>query len=194
MALLPVIISAPCPPVRESCPVPPTSLKAFELPVALATEIVTLDPSAAVKTALFASVELFCVADVAVNPLIPVAFSVAPEAIITTSLSEPEDPPRSVTVSVPESIVIISSPSPPVMISAPAPPEIVSIPAFPTIVSPLLAPVIISAPAPPLSVSAPSPPTILKAFELPVARETSIVRPPPSFAFKTALFALVELF
>ena len=80
-----MIISAPCPPVRESCPVPPTSLNAFELPVALATEIVTLDPSAAVKTALFASVELFCVADVAVNPLIPVAFNVAPEAIITTS-------------------------------------------------------------------------------------------------------------
>ena len=143
---------------------------------------------------MLASEELFWVAEVAVNPFIPVAFKVAPESTTTTSLSEPEEPPKSVTVSDPESTVIISSPSPPVMISDPAPPEIVSIPAFPTIVSTAPPPVIISAPAPPLRVSAPSPPTILKAFELPVASETSIVLPPPSLAFKTALLAFVELF
>ena len=120
------------------------------------------------------------------KPLIPVAFNVAPESTTTTSLSDPEEPPKSVTISDPESIVIISSPSPPVMMSDPAPPVIVSTPAFPTMVSPAPPPVIISAPAPPLRVSAPSPPTILKAFELPVASETSIVLPPPSLAFKTA--------
>ena len=72
-------MSLPAPPVNESWPVPPTSLKAFGLPVALATEIVTSEPSAAVKTALLASEELFWVAEVAVNPLIPVAFNVAPD-------------------------------------------------------------------------------------------------------------------
>ena len=59
LALLPRIISLPAPPVRVSWPVPPTNLKAFELPVALATEIVTSEPSAAVKTAFVAFVELF---------------------------------------------------------------------------------------------------------------------------------------
>ena len=112
-----------------------------------------MPPSLAVSFALLASVESFLVALVAVNPMISMAFKVAPALTTTTSCSEPEAPPRSFTLSSPESIVMMSLPAPPVMISSPAPPVILSAPALPTIVSTASPPVIISAPAPPVRLS-----------------------------------------
>ena len=119
-------------------------MKALELPVANETSIVLVPPSLAVSFALLASVESFLVALVAVNPMISMAFKVAPALTTTTSCSEPEAPPKSLTVSSPESIVMMSLPAPPVMISFTAPP------------------VIVSAPLPPVMVSIPAPPVIVK--------------------------------
>ena len=90
------------------------------------------------------------VLEVAVNELISAAFSVAPELTIKISLPVP----KSVMLSVPESILKVSSPALPVKLSLPAPPVIISFPPFP---------VIISAPLPPFSVSTAAPPVIVKA-------------------------------
>ncbi|PQM55621.1 MAG: hypothetical protein CML39_07600 [Rhodobacteraceae bacterium] len=128
-------MSAPLPPVKISAPSPPVILNAALLPVAKETSMVRAPPSLAVNFALLAFVELFFVALVAVKLTISVASNVAPAFTITTSLSPPEAPPRSRTVSVPESTVIISLSVPPVIISSPAPPVIVSIPPLPVIVS-----------------------------------------------------------
>ena len=129
-------------------------MKALELPVANETSIVLVPPSLAVSFALLASVESFLVALVAVNPMISIAFKVAPALTTTTSCSEPEAPPRSFTLSSPESIVMMSLPAPPVMISSPAPPVIVST---------LVPPTIVSAPPPLFMVFAKLPAVIVKA-------------------------------
>ena len=76
-------------------------------------------PEAAVR---FAVPELV-VLEVAVNELISVAFSVAPE--LTTKISLPV--PKSVMLSVPESTLKVSSPAFPVKLSLPAPPVIISV-------------------------------------------------------------------
>ena len=128
----------------------------FELPVASETSIVLPPPSLAFKTALLAFVELFCVVDFAVNPIIFVAFTEAPELTINTSSSEP-DPPKSVTVSVPEVTLNVSSPVPPVTLSSPAPPSNTSSAPLPSIMSLPDPPVIISALAPPLRSKIPEP-------------------------------------
>ena len=104
----------------------------------------TSDPFFAVKTALLALLALFLVALVASKPTISSAFKIAEPLITTTSLSVPDEPPKSFTLSVPDAMVIISAPSPPVIISFPIPPSIVSTPALPTMVS---------APPPPVMVS-----------------------------------------
>ena len=113
---LPVKISAPAPPVRVSPCVPPTKEKG---PEAADTSIVLPAPFAAVKIALLASDVLFLVSLVAVKPIISTASSLAVPFITTTSSSLPAAPPKSFTVSVPESIVIMSLPAPPVIISSP---------------------------------------------------------------------------
>ena len=79
----PVIISAPAPPVRISAPAPPVIVKSPE--PAPETLIVAPEDRAA-RTAFAAAPPLLTVDPPAVKLTIPVAFNVAPELTITTSL------------------------------------------------------------------------------------------------------------
>ena len=140
-----------------SLPVPPTSLKALEFPVAAETSIVTSTPSLAFKTALSAPAVLFCcVVLFAVKPFTFVALTVALELTISTSSSEPA-PPRSVIISAPEVILKVSLPVPPVRLSVPAPPSRTSFPPLPSIISAPPDPVIMSPLSFPLRSKLPEP-------------------------------------
>ena len=103
-----------------SCPDPPIRLNA---PV-LAPDILIVRPLPSVVK--FAVPPKFFVPESAVKPFIPVAFTVAPEETTKTSVSDPEDPPKSAIISVPESMLKVSFPAFPVNVSLPKPPVRVS--------------------------------------------------------------------
>ena len=185
----PLSESSPTPPLRVSAPVPPIKLKA---PV-LAPDILIVRPlpSAAVKLAV---PPRFFVPESAANPFIPVAFTVAPEETTKISVSEPEEPPKSLIISVPESMLKVSFPAFPVKVSLPAPPVSVSAPASPTIISSPDSPFTTLSCFPALSVLSPDPPVIVY---LPVESDISIVTVPDAavrFAEVAEAFALEDAF
>ena len=112
--------SSPVPPLKVSCPEPPIKLKA---PV-FAPDILIVRPLPSVVK--LAVPPKFFVPESAVNPFIPVAFTMAPDETTKISVSEPEEPPKSVIMSVPESILKVSFPAFPVNVSFPKPPVRVS--------------------------------------------------------------------
>ena len=97
----------------------------------------------------------------AANPLILVAFTVAPIETISISTSDPDAPPKSVIMSVPESILKVSIPPLPVNLSFPIPPVKSSAPASPTRVSSPASPLRTLSFLPALSVLSPDPPVMV---------------------------------